>query len=77
MDKKDALALAVATLQILPTLVTLTKSATELVNNAIKIIKAAQAENRDPTAEEWESFNVIIENLRDQRDAAIGDDNED
>lgn len=77
MDKKDALALAVATLQILPTLVTLTKSATELVNNAIKIIKAAQAENRDPTAEEWESFNVIIENLRDQRDAAIGDNNED
>jgi len=71
METKTALALALATLQALPILIELTEKAARLVNDAIKTIKAAQAEGRDVTDEEFKHWNQVIEDLRAQRDEAL------
>lgn len=71
METSTALALALATLQALPTLIKLTEEAAKLINEAIKTIKAAQAEGRDVTDAEFEHWNQIILDLRTQRDEAL------
>lgn len=71
MATKTALALALATLQALPILIQLTDAAAKLINDAIKTIKAAQADGRDVTDEELEHWNTVIADLRTQRDEAL------
>lgn len=73
MESTTALALALATLQALPTLIKLTEEAAKLINEAVKTIKAAQAEGRDITDAEYDTWNKIIEDLRAERDKAIAD----
>ena len=58
------MAYALQALQAIPSLIAAGQSVVELVTQTSDALKKMQAENRDPTAEEWAAQAVIIQNLR-------------
>ena len=55
-----ALAIAMAVMSELPALIAAGRDIMGLVTQTNAVLTAAQAEGRDPTAEEWEGLNAII-----------------
>lgn len=68
MNDVTALAYALAFLQALPQLVQMTAEVEELVSSTVSNLKAMQADNRDPTAGEWDNLHAIITDLRAKLD---------
>jgi hypothetical protein len=65
----NALALAIALLQALPTLITATEEVSSLITTTVSQLQAMQAEGRDPTAAEWDALNAQTAALRKQLDS--------
>lgn len=57
---------AIQALETLPTLISGSIEAVKFIEDAVKALKTMQAENRDPTPEEWDSLNALIEQLQAQ-----------
>lgn len=62
-----ALAFAIEAFNVLPGLISAGMDIVDFVNKTNTALTAMQAENRDPTDEEWEALNKVIEDLRAQR----------
>ncbi len=62
----DALSLALSVLTQLPSLISAGVNVIALVKNTEATITKAQAENRDPSPDEWLALNTQIEALRAQ-----------
>ncbi len=61
-----AIAYALSLLTEVPTLIAAGKSVVDLVQTGSAALKTMQAENRDPTAQEWSDLNAQIKALRDE-----------
>ena len=55
---------ALQALEAIPSLIAAGQSVVSLVNQTSAAVKKMQAENRDPTAEEWAAQAKIISDLR-------------
>ena len=55
---------AMQALEAIPSLIAAGQSVVNLVNQASAAVKKMQAENRDPTAEEWAAQAAVISDLR-------------
>lgn len=60
----SSLALAIAILEALPTLIGAGSEALTLIENGVASLKAMQAEGRDPTDAEWQAVNDLIAQLQ-------------
>lgn len=60
------IAYALQALEAIPTLISTGQSVVSLVEHSTSVIKTAQAENRDPTDQEWSDLNALIDSLRTQ-----------
>ncbi len=58
---------AVEVLNALPQLIVAGVDILQFLHDSNSAIKKMQVENRDPTNEEWDALNKIIEDLRAQR----------
>lgn len=61
-----ALAITTTVLQLLPSLIQAGIDVIGLVNSTTAVITKAQAENRDPTDQEWNALDSQISALRAQ-----------
>lgn len=59
----SAIALAIAVLQSLPSLVLASQEVISLINSTVTSLKQMQAEKRDPTNAEWDAVNSIVATL--------------
>jgi hypothetical protein len=55
---------AIQALQAIPQLIAAGQSVVSLVNHTTDALKLMQAENRDPTAEEWMAQAKVVSDLR-------------
>ncbi len=67
-----ALSFAIQVLTSIPGLISAGIDVVDMINKTTDDLNKMQAENRDPTDEEWDALNKIIEELR----AKISDINE-
>lgn len=61
-----AAAYALSLLTELPSLISSGKQVIDLIQTGSTALKAMQAENREPTAAEWDALNAQIKALRDE-----------
>lgn len=64
-----AIALAIAALQALPTLMAVSVEVAGFISSTVTSLQAMQAEGRDPTQAEWDALNTQISVLRSQLDS--------
>lgn len=64
-----ALAIATSVLSALPGLIQAGVNVLALINSTSATISKAQAENRDPTAAEWQVLDDMLSDLRKQAQA--------
>jgi hypothetical protein len=57
---------AIQVLLALPDLIRAGRDVSEIINSTSAVIARAQAENREPTPEEWDAINKVIAVLRDE-----------
>lgn len=63
-NNKSATDLAIALLEELPALVVATVEVRSWLSEQTAVVKAMQAENRDPTDAEWSAMHDSIDSLR-------------
>ena len=61
----NPLSLALQVFQLLPGLISTGVQVEGVIASTIATLRKAQAENRDPTAEEWNALHIEIEAARD------------
>ena len=66
-----ALAIAMTVMTELPAMIAAGRDIMALVTQTNAVLKAAQAEGRDPTAAEWDALNAIIKGDVAIIDAAV------
>lgn len=59
-----AIAFAIQAFQVLPGLIAAGKDISVIVKESTDALRAMQAENRDPTQQEWDLLNARIAELR-------------
>lgn len=62
-----AIAYAIQALNVLPGLIAAGIDVVAIVQKTSDDLAAMQAENRDPTDEEWAALNKVVEDLRARR----------
>ncbi len=63
----SAIAFALEALNILPSLIGAGVDVIELINKTSDSLKEMQATGSDPSPEQWDELNALIEDLRAQR----------
>ena len=62
----NALAIATMVLDMIPKLVITSTRVYQLIQDTNYMLKKMQEEDRDPTAEEWDSINKMIHDLSEE-----------
>lgn len=62
----SAIALAIAVLESLPSLILASQEVVALINSTVVSLRQMQSENRDPTAAEWGALNSVIATLNER-----------
>lgn len=62
----SAIALAIAVLESLPSLVLASQEVLALMKSTVVSLRRMQSENRDPTDAEWDSLNSVIATLNER-----------
>lgn len=63
----NAITFALAAFDVLPGLIAAGMDVVSFISKTSADLKAMQAEGRDPTPEEWDTLNKVVEDLRASR----------
>lgn len=62
----SAIALAIAVLESLPSLILASQEVLALIKSTVVSLRQMQSENRDPTDAEWDALNSVIATLTER-----------
>lgn len=68
-----ALAFAIEALNVLPGLISAGMDVVSFITKASDDLKKMQSEGRDPTDEEWDALNNVVQDLRAKRPDVSGE----